>query len=266
MTAWLPVPPDGVAAWWYWVALAAAVTLTGVSKTGFGGGIAILAVPLIATTLDDAERTLGFMLPMLIFADLFAVHHHRGNQSWPHVRWVLGGAVAGIAACTGLLLWLRESLGTLNPVLMLTVGAVCLLFVLIQCWRLFGGPLPHVPAAPWAGQVAGFFAGSVSTLAHSAGPVVSVYLLEQRLDKRRFAGTMVVVFFFINLSKVPGYLYLGLINPRTLVETLWFLPWVPLGNLIGGWMHRRVPEKPFTVIIYLATAAAATHLIVKSLS
>jgi uncharacterized membrane protein YfcA len=59
---------------------------------------------------------------------------------------------------------------------------------------------------------------------------------------------------------------MGWINASTLRDALWTIPLLPLGTWGGVWLNRRVPEKPFIVVMYLATAATAAHMIFKSLS
>lgn len=256
----LPTIPPDTALWWYVTAMSLAVIVIGIAKSGFGGGIGILAVPLVANAVP-ADRALGFMLPLLMAADVFAVVQHRQHVSKPHLRWVVTGAVLGVLGAMLLLVALRKQLDTLDAPLRILVGAVCLVFVGMQVFRMLGGNIPSLLQGRWGGRGTGLVAGGVSTLAHAAGPVVSVYLLEEKLKKSAFAGTMVVIFFVINWLKVPGYLAIGLINPATLGESLVFLPLVPIGALAGIWMHHRVPEKPFTVVIYLATVAAAVNML-----
>ena len=40
-------PPEGIPHWWFITALVLAVLILGIAKSGFGGGIGILAVPLV---------------------------------------------------------------------------------------------------------------------------------------------------------------------------------------------------------------------------
>jgi len=107
-------------------------------------------------------------------------------------------------------------------------------------------------------------AGFVSTLMHGAGPVMTVYLLEQRLAKAQLVGTAVIFIFIVNLLKLPTYLGLSLINPGSLVQSLWCLPLVPIGTLSGMWMHKRINQQAFTVVMYIGTAAAAGHMLYKA--
>lgn len=259
---WLPNPPDGVATWWYVTALALAAIILGMAKSGFGGGIGILAVPLTANVLP-ADLAVGVLLPMLLVGDVFASGIHRKNVDWPTVRPLLAGAVIGIALGTGVLL-LLEDVGSLTRALNVTVGGICLGLVLIQGWRLMGRSLPHVPPTPPAAVVTGGVSGVISTLAHSAGPVAAVYLLEIKLDKRKLVATAAWLFFLINLLKLPTYVGLGLITPATLVQSAWAALAIPVGTLLGVWAHQRIPERPFTAVIYLTAAVAAGRMIWKA--
>ncbi len=257
-----PTIPQGEPWQLYVACVAGAALIIGIAKAGFGGGIGVMAVPLMAVAVPT-EQTIGVILPILIFADLFAVTHHRGNESRSHVRWLLTGAVLGILMGTLAIWWLQQS-HRLNFALNLIIGSMCLIFVGIQCYRLAGGHVPRVSTRPIAGRIAGTLAGFVSTLTHAAGPVISIYLLEQRLPKKMLVGTAVMFAFAGNLMKLPTYLGFQLINPNTLLQSLWCLPLVPLGTLIGFWMHKRINERAFTIIMYLGAAAAAGNMLYKA--
>ncbi|MEM9252122.1 MAG: sulfite exporter TauE/SafE family protein [Planctomycetota bacterium] len=247
--------------WGYALALGGAVLVTGIAKSGFGGGIGILAVPLVAMALP-ADRAVGVMLPILIAADVFAVAQHARHADRKHLTWTLSGGLAGIAIGLAVLWWYAGSPRGMSLMLTLTIGVICLAFVGVQAYRLVGGRLPRVPGGPWPGRISGAAGGVTSTLAHAAGPVMTVYFLERQLAKRVLVGTMVSYFFIVNWAKVPGYAWLGVLTWERFVEAMWFVWLVPVGALIGWWMLKRVPEKPFTAIMYLATAAAGGRMVV----
>ncbi|MEM8737391.1 MAG: sulfite exporter TauE/SafE family protein [Planctomycetota bacterium] len=286
--------PEGIPVAVGLAALAGAVLITGIAKSGFGGGVGILAVPLVAVALD-AQLAVGVMLPILLAADLVAVAQHRRDRSAPHLRWALIGGVLGIAVGTTLLGYFTiqeaappiataadpgsiNSAAALAPAtasaaagqslataLNLTVGGVCLLLVGLQLYRMFGGRVPRIPRHRAAGITAGGLAGFVSTLAHAAGPVMTVYILDQGLDKRRIVGTLVLYFFVINWFKVPTFLALGFITPHTLSVSGLLILLVPLGSLLGLWLNRVIPEKPFTLVMYAGAGLAGVWLVVKGL-
>jgi len=257
-----PTIPQGIELWQYLLCMGGAVLIIGIAKAGFGGGIGILAVPLTILVLPP-DRAIGFMLPVLIVADALSNLHHIRYRSGPHLRWSLSGAVIGVVLGS-LILWWMQSTIYFNAWLNLCIGVICLLFVVLQVYRLSGGKVPRVPDGRWPGRVAGGLAGTVSTLAHSAGPIMTIYLLERQMEKRLLVGTLVLFFFILNVMKLPTFFGLGLINPATLLEGLWFVPLVPVGTLLGVWLNKRISEKPFVTVMYLGAAAAASHMLYKS--
>jgi len=257
-----PPIPQGIELWQYLLCMGGAVLIIGIAKAGFGGGIGIIAVPLTILVVPPG-RAIGFMLPILIVADVFSNLHHMKQQSKPHLKWTLTGAVVGVATGS-LILWAMQSTDYFNAWLNASIGGLCLLFVAVQVYRMAGGRVPRVPDGRWPGRIAGGVAGTVSTLAHSAGPVMTIYLLERQMEKRLLVGTMVLFFFILNVMKLPTFFGLGLINPATLLEGVWFVPLVPVGTLLGAWLHKRIPEKPFVVVMYLGAAAAAGHMLYKA--
>ena len=259
----LPELPADTTLWWYVTALGLGVLVIGIAKAGFGGGVGIIAVPLVANALP-AERAIGVMLPILIFADLFSVYSHRKGVSRKHLGPMLIGAGIGVAVGTGVL-WSFQETGRLTWALNLSVGSVCLFFVLLQLYRMIGGHVPRIPPGPVGGVASGGLAGMVSTIAHAAGPIISIYLLEQRLDKSRLVATMVLFFLMLNCVKLPTYIGLELITGRTLMESALFAAFVPIGIVVGLWMHKRIAERPFTLIMYLGAALAGGRMLYMAL-
>lgn len=261
--SWLPTPPADTSAWVYYGLVIAAVIVMGIAKSGFGGGIGILAVPLIANAMP-ADQALGVMLPILILADLFAVYQHRGQWSWRHMRPALLGAVFGIGLGTLLFFLLRSgSKGNLASLLSIFVGSICLLMVGVQVYRLSGGKVPKLPGNKPTGIAVGAAAGFTSMLAHAAGPIMSIYWLDQKLGKRVLTGSLVFFFILVNTAKLPSYVQLEMITVSTLKESAFFALFVPIGSLLGIVMHHRIPEKPFTAVMYAGAAVAGGWLILK---
>jgi hypothetical protein len=263
----LPTIPSDVAPAWYYLCVGAAVLITGISKAGFGGGMGILAIPLM-TLVVGGRQMLGIMLPLLILCDLFANAHHLGHYDWHRLRWLLPGLVVGILIGTGLLLLLRgQPPAQFHRILNGLVGSVCLAIVLLQVYRLTGREVPTLPPHPASATAVGVVAGGVSTLNQSAGPIVTVYLLQEKLEKRMLVGTLLLYFLIGNLLKLPTYLLLPMADGKpiitldTLRDSIWFIPLIPMGTVFGAWMHHRVPEKPFAAIMYAAAAVAAAKLV-----
>jgi len=259
---WPEIPP-GVAPAVYYACVGTAVLVVGLSKAGFGGGIGILAMPLAGAVLP-ADRMLGMLLPLLIAADGLSNLHYLKQWEWRLLRPLLAGAALGIGAGTAFI-WHFSRLPGFERGLSLLIGSICILFVAVQLPGLWGRRVPSLPPGRGSGLAVGGVAGVVSTLSHGAGPIVTLYLLQEKLEKRVLVGSLVLFFLVVNVAKVPTYVAQGMITAGTLRDTVWVLPLLPLGTLSGAWLNRRVPERPFILVMYAATALTAVHMIWRAL-
>jgi uncharacterized membrane protein YfcA len=249
----------------YHVCAALAVVILGISKTGFGGGIGILSIPLMAMVMP-ADQMIAVLAVLLVVVDLFANAHYLGEYDWPVLRWLIPGAVVGVAIGCAVLVAMRGGDPvTFNRKLSLTIGVLCLVFVLAQVWRMTGRELPTLPGSRGSSVAVGAVAGTVSTISHSAGPIVTLYLLQERVDKRRLVGTMLLYTLLINWIKLASYAYISTVTWQTVRDSAWMIPLLPLGTISGAWMNKRLPEKPFMAIMYLAAAATSVQMIYKAM-
>lgn len=257
---WPQIPAD-VAPWAYYGCVGFAVLITGISKSGFGGGVGIVAIPVMALVMPAAHM-LGVMLPLLIAADALSNLHHLKNYEWRLLKPLIWSALIGVVVGS-VALWLLQKSDpkSVQRGLSILIGAICLIFVGLQTWGLTGRKVSTLPPGRGSSVAVGGVAGFISTLNHSAGPLVTLYLLQEKLEKQRLVGTLVFYFLIVNTAKVPTYVALGTINASTLRDSVWFIPLIPLGTVAGAWMHRRVPEKPFAAILYVAAAVTAGHMI-----
>lgn len=257
--SWFPMIPADTPLWLWLLCVISAVLIIGIAKSGFGGGIAVVATPLFSVAMPT-NHAVGILLPVLLAADVVAACQHYRKAKYRLLLAMLAGALAGVLMGTGVIAVLGHA-GVLERALNLIVGITCLLFVGLQFYRMLGHTIRGIPTGRNGAVIAGGAAGVVSTIAHSSGPIITIYLLERGELKAAFVGTMVMFFFILNVMKVPPYLALGLIHPQTMVASAWLLPIVPIGAILGLWMYKRVAEKPFNVIMYIAAAAAAGYMI-----
>ena len=260
-----PVIPQHVEPWLYYACVAGAVFIVGMSKAGFGGAAGIAAIPVMGSVMP-AEHMLGMMLPLLISADILSNLHHLKNYEWRLLKPLLAGAAGGVILGS-IGFWMVRDFHpeSLKNGLAILIGGICLLFVGLQLWGLSGRRVPEIPRTTSCSVGVGVVSGFVSTLSHSAGPIATLYLLPEKLDKGRFVGTILLMFLLVNISKVPTFVALEYINEGTLRDSLWFIPLVPVSTLLGAWLHKRVPEKPFVMIMYATAAVTAAYMIWKSL-
>ena len=147
------------------------------------------------------------------------------------------------------------------------IGGICMLFVGIQIWRYFRESRltersePFRPA-PWQGVSLGSAAGLTSTLAHSAGPLVALFLLPQKMDKQVFVGTTVTYFFFGNLVKFIPFTAQGMFTTQRVLTSLVLVPAVIIGTLIGVFLNRKIDDRMFVLILYGVAFLAGLKLLI----
>lgn len=238
---------------WQWALLYLAATISGFSKTGIPG-ISMLSVSIFAVILPARQAT-GVVLPMLIFADLFAYFVYRKNLEWRRVGSLLPWAVAGLLAG-----WCALSRIN-NEQTSRLVGAIIAVMLVLHVRRRWQNPEAQPPAPAWFGPLMGVFAGITTMVANAAGPVMTLYLLAMRLPKLEFLGTSAAFFLLINWIKVPFIAQLGLINPTSLTLNLYLLPAVALGAFVGPWVVARVNQKAFETVALVLAAGAVVKLL-----
>ena len=239
---------------WQWALLIAGAVVAGFSKTGIPGS-SILFVAIFPNLMPARQAT-GIVLPMLIFADLFAYTIYRKNLEWRRVGRLIPSALVGV-----LLGW--WALGRINDKQTTqVVGLIIASMLALHVWRSRGTVDAAVTHAPiWFAPVMGLFAGFTTMVANAAGPVMALYLLAMRLPKLEFLGTGAAFFLVINWVKVPFVVQLGLISLESLKLNLWLLPAVAFGALLGRPVVARVNQRYFENGVLFLTALAVTKLL-----
>lgn len=226
---------------------------TGVAKTGVPG-VSILAAILLANVMPDSRQSVGVLLPLLIVADCFAVVTYRKHTQWQVIRRLLPPALLGVVIGAAVLSRLEGA--RFDVVMGSLVLFQLVLDVLRQRFRL--EQIPHHVLYAW---FFGILCGVTTTLGNMAGPVMTLYLLSIGLDKHKFMGSMAWFFLIINLSKVPVFLWQGMITVDSLGTSLSLAPGVVIGALIGRRIFRYIPQGPFKVIVQILAAVAALRLL-----
>jgi len=228
----------------FYFTAALAVLLTGIDKAGFGGGVGIVATPLLILVVPPQEA-LGIMLPILCFCDWFAVYLYRKTFDAKNLYYLIPGAVLGITLAGFFLGKIPENR------LKFWIGMISIAFVGYQMgkpWIL--KELNTYRPRSWQGWIFGSAIGVTSTLAHAAGPVAVMFLLPQNLGRQLFVGTTVILFTVVNAVKLIPYFYLNLIDLHRISTSLTLLPLVPLGTYLGAWMNGRINDRIFNGVIY----------------
>ncbi|MCK9485831.1 MAG: sulfite exporter TauE/SafE family protein [Dehalococcoidia bacterium] len=249
---------------WFYAAAVPALLLVGISKGGFGGGLGVVGVPMLALVISPTQAA-AILLPVLCAMDLVGLFLYRREWDRSLMRVLAPGAVAGI------LLGAFTFALTDDDVVRLLVGVIAVGFTLWQ-WggrRLVerlaerrseehGSVRPNLALGSFWASVSGY----TSFIAHAGGPPLSVYLLPLRLDKTTFVGTTVVYFALVNYVKLVPYGLLGQFDTANLATSAALLPLAPVGVLLGAVLHRRLREDLLYGVVYAALFVTGVKLLI----
>lgn len=237
----------------------ATTLLIGFSKGAFGGGLAILGVPLLSLVMDAPSAAI-VVAPLVSLMDMVTLRSF-GRATWsvPDLSRLLPGLLLGIGIGWAVFESVRPS------VITLLIACITLGFTLH--WFLRGRHAPprqEAPDTPLA-LIAGTASGFTTFVAHAGGPPIAIYLLRRGLGKSAYTGTTTAFFTLGNLIKLVPYLMLGWARPQTLADALVLAPAVPFGVLAGVFLHRRLEQHRLFFWCYLLLFAAALKMVADAL-
>jgi uncharacterized membrane protein YfcA len=214
--------------------------MIGFAKGGFGG-LGALLTPLLALVLPVA-LAVGVLLPMLMVGDVFALYMYWKEWDLDLVKRMLPAGIVGALAGTFLLSSLPpDGLRIMLGVFVLILVAYKFLSDRIQAMR-------YEPR-PWHAPAAGFLSGVASGMFNGGGPPFNSYLLLQKLKARPFIATTAIYFALLNLIKVPGFLYTGVLDLPLLFSLWWVFLFIPAGIWVARMTLTRLSPSAFEWII-----------------
>lgn len=235
-----------------------AVVLTGISKSGFAGGLGVVGVPLVALTMSPQAAAV-LLLPVLIGIDILSVWRYRRAWQARMIVALLPGAAIGIGL--GMV-----SFAEIDPdLLRVAVGVLAIAFVAHYFWPGKESPATAAKAKRRTVFVASAVSGFAGFVAHAGGPPIKGTLLSMKLDKTAFVGTNAAFFFVLNMAKGLGYAALGLFSTGSLLASAALAPFVLVGVGIGFALHSRIPQQAFMRLAYGLLLVAGINLLVMGL-
>lgn len=106
------------------------------------------------------------------------------------------------------------------------------------------------PLSEWIALILVFLGGIMHGAFSSGGPLIIIYATEKMRDKSRFRATMCMIWLTLNTVIL---LQMGLSSQLTAEAgkfSLWGLPCLIAGTLLGDWAHRRIQDKIFTKLTF----------------
>jgi len=237
----------------FFLCVVPAIILYGIAKSGLGGSIALISIPLM-TIVMPLNQALAIVLPILILSDIVAVYRFRKNYDFQTLKLIVPLAAIGIFLASITFTYFSESL------LKFIIGLMGFLFA--SHYFLFKKKIiVPIEKSILKGGICSTISGFTSFCVHAGGTPIGVYLLPLRMKKEIYLGTRVIFFTCVNLIKFPFYINLSIITLDSFKQSLMLFPLAVLGIGMGYQILKAVEENLFYNTIYVLILISSAKLI-----
>jgi len=236
-----------------WVFAFTAAFLMGISKAGLKG-LSIFNVTLMALAFG-AKQSTGFIIPLLLVGDVFAVIYYNRHTKWNYIIKLLPWMVLGIL--------IGVVVGKDLPEYQFKIGMVFLILISLAIIIYWDRRKSKMVPAHWAfAGTTGVIAGISTMIGNLAGAFTNIFFLAMRLPKNEFVGTAAWLFLITNLFKLPFHLFVWkTISLDTVMINLRLLPAILIGLFAGVKLVKMINEKQYRRFIIVVTIIGAIAIL-----
>jgi uncharacterized membrane protein YfcA len=227
-------------------------------QTAIGFGSTLICVTFGAH-LIGLQEVIHLVVPISFLQTGYIVIRHHDGIHWALLlKRVLPLMAIGMAIAFVLLARIS------GPWLGLAFGVMVLVLSARDLHRLRAGDaILEEPISRPASVAALFGAGVVHGIYASGGPMLVYAIGREGLSKKVFRSTLCMVWIVLNSILVTRFVLTGEYDQAVAIDVLLLVPTVPLGVLIGEWVHHKVDERTFKAAVLVLLIAAAISLIVR---
>ena len=227
------------------------VILFGISKGGFAGPIAILAIPIMALVMSPIKAA-AILLPVLLIMDIIAMYIYWNKWDLKNTKIILPSAMMGILI--GALTFGFTSEDSIRVI----IGCIAIIFIILS---LFQRNKKLIKISKKKGYFWSLVGGYTSFIIHSGATPLNFFLLPQKLNKTVYVATMTLTFLIINTVKLIPYYYLDQLVFSNLKTSLILSPLAPISIYAGYYLHKKTDEKMFYFLLYFFLGIGGIKLI-----
>jgi uncharacterized membrane protein YfcA len=233
----------------------AAALVTGFLRNAVGGGIGLALTPLLTLVLPP-QPVLAMIGLLLLLSDPISLWLYWRRWDGGEVRRLVPAMLVGIVLGG----WLVAGLSATS--LRQAIGGAALLFGSVQlAVMLRGGTPTAAPSSPPVAMGVGLTAGVASTVAHSGGVVLGLYLVGRPLTSAGIVATGTLAYAISDVVKVGTYAAIGWVTPPLLLTTLAATPLLYLGSWLGYRLNARLPRRAFALTLMAIALTGALRLL-----
>ena len=197
-------------------------------------GFSLFALPILAVFMP-----LKIIVPMLVIYSIIMnsiiLYKIREHVKIKRILMLIIAAVIATPIGANMLINMNER------VLQLIVGVI----VAISALSFYFGYKIKISNEKIAYIPVGFLSGLLNGSVSLSGPPVILFLTNQGVEKQVFRATLTAYFWILNIMTTITFIYKRLISAETLQFTLYLLPALVIGVLIGIKLGNKVKEETF---------------------
>lgn len=227
----------------------------GLSKAGIKG-IGVIIVTIMAIVFGGKAST-GVLIPMMIFADIFAVIYYHRHTQWKYLVKLLPAMAVGVLL--GVLLG-----NDISDVVFKQLMAFLILGIVVFMIFMERKKSNDIPKNRFFSIGTGLLAGFTSMIGNLAGSFSNIYFLAMRLPKNEFIGTAAWLFFIINVFKLPFHIFVWkTVGKESILLNLVLIPAILVGFIAGVYLVKLINNAAYRKFILIVTAVGALIILFK---
>jgi uncharacterized membrane protein YfcA len=227
------------------------------ATTGFGSAVIALT---FAVNFYPIDSLIPVVVPLnVVICSILAIRHHSGIQKEMLLRKILPPVCLGMPV--GLMILNLVDTGRLKwafGLFVLIVSSSELLRTARAHKDTLVRPLSTVGSITWL-----LGGGIIQGLWVSGGPPIAYWAGRSLPEKGAFRSTLSCLFLILNVLLFVTHLAIGRITLETLKISLLLLPAVLLGILVGEWLHVKLPERGFRMVVFVVLVFAGTSIVIR---
>ena len=227
------------------------------SITGFGATVAEL--PFVSAIVGIKTAVVSLCMVSLTLAVFVVIRFHKQIDKRAYLN-IVGFALIGMPVGMAAFSYLPERY------LKIGLGIFIILAAIRGFVVLFGSKKERKPINEIALKIVLLIGGIVHGAFASGGPFLVIYAGEKVKEKGSFRATMCSVWATLNTMLLIKYILTGDFVPANVFPVyLPALPFLAVGVEIGMFLHKKVSQKVFSVIVYVILLAAGVTMLALSL-
>ena len=240
----------------HFIILACITAVSYFTLTFSGFGTIVIALTLGAH-FYPIKTLLPILVPLTPLANLYILlrHYNYINTSVLFRKII---PMMGIGFIVGIIIFSYFQGELLKKIL----GVLVILLSLQELARFLKNDACPRPLSKPTSAAALISAGVMQGMYASGGPLLVYVISRLNLPKSVFRSTLSAVWLIMNPILIASYIFSGKLTYASFKLSMMLLPSMVIGLFIGEFMHRRIDEKSFKLVVSLLLLVAGAAVII----